>query len=135
MKTLTKTPETKTAWYEDVWMATKDTAEYMYDYAVEQPFNTILAIGTGLALTQKAFLLAATMTALAVFNTVVNTILKGAISDSSMYALKQVWKQSNRPAKEALIKDYILKPRGVGDVTQEEMDTMVTIMDQTFSSV
>ena len=136
MSALTKT-DNKDGWMDTAWSATKAATEMMVDYAKDQPFNTCMAVVTGLALTAKAWPIAATCTALAGVNMLMDSLLKKSINDSSMYALKAVWAQSNRAAKEALIKDYILKPRGVDPTTvsQEEMDSMINIMDKTLASV
>lgn len=136
MSTLTKT-DSKDGWMDTAWSATKAATEMMVDYAKDQPFNTAMAVITGLSLTAKAWPIAATCTALAVVNTLLDSVLKKSINDSSMYALKSVWAQSNRAAKECLIKDYILKPRGVDPTTvsSEEMDSMINIMDKTLASM
>lgn len=134
MSNITKT-DNKDGWMDTVWSATKCTTDMMVEYAKDQPFNTAMAVVTGLALTAKAWPIAITCTALAVFNTMMDSLLKRSIKDSSVHALKSVWAQSNRPAKEALIKDYILKPKGVDPTTvsSEEMDSMIEIMDSTLA--
>lgn len=134
MTTLMKT-EKKNDWLECAWGATKVVTTMMVDYAKDQPFNTAMAVMTGLALSVKAWPIAATCTALALINTVCDTLMKGAINDSSLYALKAVWAQSDRAAKEDLIMTYILNPRNVVHITKEEMTSMIDIMDKTLASV
>ena len=129
------TTERKNDWMETAWSATKAAADMMVDYAKDQPFNTCMAVVTGLALTAKAWPIAAACTGLALVNTVMDTLLKGAIDNSSLYALKAVWAQSDRAAKEKLILTYILNPRNVVHITKEEMDSMIDIMDKTLSNM
>jgi hypothetical protein len=127
--------EKKNDWLECAWGATKVVTTMMVDYAKDQPFNTAMAVMTGLALSAKAWPIAATCTALALINTVMDHVLKGAINDSSLYALKAVWAQSDRAAKQDLIQMYILDPRKCVNITREEMDSMIDIMDKTLASV
>jgi hypothetical protein len=127
--------EKKTDWLDHVWGATKATTVMMVDYAKDQPFNTCMAVITGLALTAKAWPIAATCTALALINSVCDTLMKGAINDSSLYALKAVWAQSDKAAKEKLIQMYILDPRQCVHITREDMDSMINVMDKTLASV
>lgn len=136
MSDITKT-DNKDGWMDTVWSATKAATEMMVDYAKDNPFNTAMAVVTGLALSAKAWPIAATCTGLALVNTVMDSLLKRTINSSSLYALKSVWAQSNRAAKSALIRDYILKPKGVDPttVTEEEMDSMINIMDNTLAAM
>jgi hypothetical protein len=134
MTNLTKT-DNKDGWLDHVYSATKGTALMMVDYAKDQPFNTCMAVMTGLALTAKAWPIAAVCTGLALINAACDTLMKGAINDSSLYALKAVWAQSDKAAKEKLIQMYILDPRQCVHITREDMDSMINVMDKTLASV